>query len=323
MWKYVSQIDLPLPYNNPPNSYNPRFYFSFMNRKSTYSIEQIKEVLGDPSGHIGEWLETEKGSARIRIERSAPFVGVAAHAGSSVRPELLERMAVSETQRFFEEDPHTERFAELLPIAIIVSDSRFEYDLNRPQERAVYTKPEDAWGLDVWKERPPDDAIARSIEKHDEFHDLMDAIAEHLIAAYGWGVIFDFHAFNRRCASCGPSTATDWLAEEKPEIDICTARIDRERWTKEIKLWKESLGDIKVNGVNLRIGENAVFNGGYLVNRIAESFGEKILHLVTEIKKIYMDETRGELFPDVLNELVLGMGKAVERLTSIFQEDSS
>ena len=29
--------------------------------------------------------------------------------------------------------------------------SRFEVDLNRPREEAVYRVPEDCWGLDVWR----------------------------------------------------------------------------------------------------------------------------------------------------------------------------
>ena len=32
--------------------------------------------------------------------------------------------------------------------------SRFEVDLNRPREKAVYVTPDDCWGLDVWKEKP-------------------------------------------------------------------------------------------------------------------------------------------------------------------------
>lgn len=275
-----------------------------------YSIEQIGDILADPYGHEGKWLGTEKGSARVRIVRSAPFAGVAAHAGSSVRHEMLERTALSEEQRLFEEDPHTERFAELFPIAVVACSSRFEYDVNRPPHRAVYRRPEDAWGMDLWKETPGEETIRRSLEKHEEFHDLMDVVAGHIIGGYGRGVIFDFHAYNRRCASCGPPESTEWLAEERPEIDVCTARIGREQWAKAIDLWKELLGEIEINGERLRIGENSVFMGGYLAGRMAETYGTKILHLVTEVKKIYMDETRGVLFPDIMDALVGGIRRA-------------
>ena len=37
---------------------------------------------------------------------------------------------------------------------IIVNRSRFEVDINRPRDKAVYITPEDAWGLHIWKNIP-------------------------------------------------------------------------------------------------------------------------------------------------------------------------
>jgi hypothetical protein len=38
---------------------------------------------------------------------------------------------------------------------IITHHSRFEFDLNRPPEKAIYLLPSDAWDLQLWKTRPP------------------------------------------------------------------------------------------------------------------------------------------------------------------------
>ena len=46
---------------------------------------------------------------------------------------------------------------------IIGTHSRFEVDLNRPREKAVYIKPEDAWGLEVWKYKPSQELVIRSL----------------------------------------------------------------------------------------------------------------------------------------------------------------
>jgi hypothetical protein len=41
---------------------------------------------------------------------------------------------------------------------MITHRSRFEVDLNRPRREAVYRIPEDAWGLDIWRDEVlPDD----------------------------------------------------------------------------------------------------------------------------------------------------------------------
>ena len=37
------------------------------------------------------------------------------------------------------------------PITVSVTRSRFEADLNRPRDRAVYLTPADAWGHQVWR----------------------------------------------------------------------------------------------------------------------------------------------------------------------------
>jgi hypothetical protein len=45
----------------------------------------------------------------------------------------------------------------------------FEVDLNRPRETAVYVRPEQAWGLQVWRTPPPAELVQRSLAEYDAF----------------------------------------------------------------------------------------------------------------------------------------------------------
>jgi hypothetical protein len=77
-------------------------------------------------------------------------VAVALHDGYEVRPEVAALLAVTETDRWREEEPFTTTWTEIGNICIVAKRSRFEVDLNRPKEKAVYLKPEEAWGLRVF-----------------------------------------------------------------------------------------------------------------------------------------------------------------------------
>ena len=88
-----------------------------------------------------------------------PIVATAIHAGHSLRPEVEALMKLSEAHRLREEDPFTDRWVGVAENSIVVDVSRFEVDLNRPREKAVYVRPDDAWGLDLWKSEPSADMV--------------------------------------------------------------------------------------------------------------------------------------------------------------------
>lgn len=80
----------------------------------------------------------------LRIAAS-PLIGTAIHNGHEVWPHLAEMMAIDEAGRLREEDPFTAEFVKDIPTHIVVRRSRFEVDLNRAPEGAVYLRPEQAW----------------------------------------------------------------------------------------------------------------------------------------------------------------------------------
>ena len=62
-----------------------------------------------------------------------------------------------------------------------VHRSRFEVDLNRPRDEAVYRTPDMAWGLQVWKAPPPEDVVERSLAVHDRFYDDLQVRLDELV----------------------------------------------------------------------------------------------------------------------------------------------
>ena len=87
---------------------------------------------------------------------SGPLVATAIHDGHEVRPDVLDLMSIPEANRLREEDPFTGDWTAVAPTRVVGTRSRFEVDLNRPRDGAVYRTPADAWGLEVWKDGIPE-----------------------------------------------------------------------------------------------------------------------------------------------------------------------
>src|SRR5258707_8509697 len=87
-------------------------------------------------------------------EGGGPIVACAIHAGNEVRTEALRHMAIRRRQRLVEEDPFTDQLTDVADTSIVVQRSRFEVDMNRARDRAVYRTPGDAWNLTVWRGAP-------------------------------------------------------------------------------------------------------------------------------------------------------------------------
>ena len=94
-------------------------------------------------------------------------------------------MALSEAGRLREEDPFTAQWTGVAETQITALRSRFEVDLNRPRETAVYLKPEDAWGLEVWKTGPSPEIVARSMAEYNAFYSEVRSFSPGLNTATG------------------------------------------------------------------------------------------------------------------------------------------
>ena len=91
---------------------------------------------------------TDDYSFSLKIEKYVPYLCAAIHDGHQFRKELWDKCLHTEYDRWFEEDPCTKDMIKTQPIVLAGRDSRFEYDLNRSPEDAIY---QDAWGKKLWK----------------------------------------------------------------------------------------------------------------------------------------------------------------------------
>jgi N-formylglutamate deformylase len=221
-----------------------------------------------------------------------PLVATAIHGGHAVRRELQRRMTLDEVHRLREEDPFTADWTVVAPTRVVAHWSRFEVDLNRPRETAVYLGPDQAWGLEIWR-RPPDEAmVARSLQKYDLFYAAMKTLLDRKVAQCGRFAVFDLHAYNHR--RDGPD-APPAASEANPEVNVGTGTMhDRDRWA---ALIERFIGDFsraqRPGGTCFDVRENVKFQGRQFPQWIHERYRESGCVLSLEVKKFFMDEWTG------------------------------
>lgn len=226
------------------------------------------------------------------IPGEGPLIASAIHDGHALRAEAQSRLCLGEAERLREEDPFTAAWAALLQPRIRTFRSRFEVDLNRPPEQAVYLKPEDAWGLTVWKEPPDAPCIAASLEAYDDFYSGVENRLRAVEKRHGSFVLLDIHSYNhRRGGPEGPPADS----AKNPEINVGTASCNREIWGPLIDRFIAELRGFDFYGRSLDVRENVKFMGGNFSRWIHRTFPDSGLALAIEFKKIFMDEWSGEL----------------------------
>ncbi|MEO6588257.1 MAG: N-formylglutamate amidohydrolase [Pyrinomonadaceae bacterium] len=227
-----------------------------------------------------------------KLEKSTgPLIATAVHDGHNLRDEVAAIMKLDEADRLREEDPYTSSWVDIAGTNIIALRSRFEVDLNRPRDKAVYVTPEDCWGLDVWKERPSDDIIEKSLSEYDAYYLLIKELFTEAELAHGKFILYDIHSYNhRRNGADGEPEA----ASENPEVNIGTGTLDREKWGDLIDRFIADLSAFDFMGRKLDVRENVKFKGGNQVKWLHENFAETGCGLAIEFKKFWMNEWTGE-----------------------------
>jgi N-formylglutamate deformylase len=222
-----------------------------------------------------------------------PLVASAVHNGHAVYPDTLPHLALGEPERLREEDPFTAELAGIAETRVIGGRSRFEVDLNRPPERAVYRTPEDAWGLHVWHGEVPEAVFERSMSIYRAFYDAVEHLLADKIRAHGSVVVYDLHSYNhRREGPDGPPADP----QTNPEVNVGTGSLDRDRWGPLVDRFMADLRDgARRAGLDdLDVRENVKFQGGHFPRWIHGRFGSDACVLAVEFKKTFMDEWTGE-----------------------------
>ena len=243
--------------------------------------------------HAADWWTASWGSS--------PILATAIHNGHEVRPVVEALMAISGDDRLREEDPFTEFVIRDVPNRIVFHRSRFEVDLNRAREGAVYLSPDQAWGMDIWKEKPETDTVENSLGVHDAYYSMLRHFLHELGKRHGSFVVLDIHSYNHRRE--GPA-ALPSDAEGAPEINIGTFSMDRARWAHVVDPFMAKLSAFEFRGRRMDVRENVAFEGrGEQTRFIHDAFPETGCAIAVEFKKFFMDEWTGLLDKDALSAM--------------------
>lgn len=223
------------------------------------------------------------------------MVALAVHHGHELREDLVPFMALDDASRLREEDPFTGGWTRIAPTRVVVNRSRFEVDLNRPREKAVYRTPEEAWGLEVWREPLPEGVIQTSLAIYDSFYAELRRLLNKVRDREGRFVVFDIHSYNHRRA--GPDVPPE-SPRDNPEINLGTGTMDRESWAPVVESFLREMSGCDFMGRHLDVRENVKFRGGNVPKWIHENYPGEGCCLAVEVKKFFMDEWTGEPYPD-------------------------
>lgn len=235
-------------------------------------------------------------------------VAASVHAGHELRPEIADLMLLDEDVRCREEDPHTDEIASVVAARVLTRGSRFEVDLNRARDEAVYRSPDDCWGLDVWAGGTlPPPLVGGSLEVYDEFY---ARLGERLdtVAARGPFVLLDVHSYNHRRA--GPDADEDPV-EENPQVNVGTGSLDRERFGSLVDAFMAELASHDVGGEPIDVRENVRFKGRALAAWVHERYPGVGCCLALEFKKTFMDEWTGEVDHDEMEQTMQALAATV------------
>jgi N-formylglutamate deformylase len=225
----------------------------------------------------------------VVLDDVSPILATAIHAGHDLRPEIAERIALDEEIRFREEDPFTDLLADMVPFRTVVNRSRFEIDLNRPRDEAIYAGPDQAWGLQVWREPPDPEAVETSLDIYDWFYQEIGQRLDNLAALTPF-VVLDVHSYNHRRDGPDDPPADP---SANPDVNIGTGSLDRTQWASLIDRFTKDLAHALPSTAT--VAENLRFKGGYFSQWIDERYAGRGCALALEFKKTYMDEWTGEV----------------------------
>jgi N-formylglutamate amidohydrolase len=218
-----------------------------------------------------------------------PLIAAALHAGHEVRDDVVPYMSATSEERVRLEEPFTDRFTAVADTSVVVKASRFEFDLDRPRERAIYENGSDAWGLEVWAAPLPEPVRELSLRTYDRFYELVESELARLLDRHPRVALLDLHAYNHR--PDGPDVPSSDL---RPTIDIGTAAVDQRRWRGTIDAFIDALAAQPFDGQRIDVCQDRVARDGHLARWLGERHGDRVLVLPISFKKVFMDEWTGE-----------------------------
>ena len=246
--------------------------------------------------------------------RGGPVLATAVHAGHTIRDELRPYMVLSDADQRREEDPMTGIWSTVGDDAFRNYTSRFQCDLNRSRETAIYETPDDSWGLKVWGEQPPEEMKARSLAVWDRYYATMATWIEGLIAECGHVLIMDIHSYcHRRDGHDKPPGPQ----EDNPDIDLGVTTLDMDKFGGLLDEFEGALRSVPVAGLShgstMDVRRNVRYpDGGHWPEWVHANYGAEVATITLEVKKFYMDEWSGDAHLPIVEDVRLAMEAAAE-----------
>lgn len=246
------------------------------------------------------------------------LIAVALHSGHLVRQDLLPHFAIGEAVRLREEDPGTDLLTSIAPTTVISHISRFEHDLNRPREKAVYHRPEDAWGLSVWRAPLASPLLEESLCYYDDFYQSVRSLLADKMEREGRLLLLDMHSYNHRRDGADQPPAD---VAGNPDIEIDTTEVGRAHYGRLIDRLIGELRSQTICGKQIDVRENIRFAGpGHFARWVQMEFPSDICVISIEIKKFYMDEWTGQIDLDTLTAVRAAIASTLPGLLELLAE---
>jgi hypothetical protein len=226
-----------------------------------------------------------------------PVVATAIHDGHELRPEIAAQMALGDADRLREEDPFTGDAVRGVARHIIVHRSRFEFDLNRDPENAIYRTPEQSWGLKVWRSDTLESSLVQgSLDLHALYYRMLGNLLDEVAEQHERFLVLDVHSYNHRR---GGDDAEPTPQEDAPDINIGTFSMPRKQWAFLVDPLIVAMREFDFNGRHLDVRENVAFQGkGEQTRFIHQRYPERGCAIALEFKKFFMDEWSGVPDPE-------------------------
>jgi hypothetical protein len=239
--------------------------------------------------------ENENEGCWTVIKGPGPVLATAIHDGHDLRGDVARCMILPDADRLREEDPFTGQAIQDVPTQIVVHRSRFEFDLNRGRETAVYRTPDQAWGLRLWDGEPDAAMVDESLAIHAAYYHMLAQLLDDIAARHQRFVLIDVHSYNhRRDGPDGAPTPQD----AAPDINIGTISMPRDIWGPVLDSLMDEMRAFDFNGRRLDVRENVAFQGrGEQTRFVHERYPGRGCAIALEFKKFFMDEWTGE--PDL------------------------
>lgn len=247
------------------------------------------------------------GGLCIRIDEYVPLVCTVLHAGHALSPALSQRLQISAEQRLQLESVGADALADLLPITLIVEESRLACDLNFSLTQCMRKRLD---GLSLWQ-RPPTKAMQQHAQRrHRRFYHLLDALLEALEQDHGHCLLVDLHS---RPRSADSDQGVFHVIDSQVRLPEGRAVVD----CLQRQLQTLELPHLEVSSSR---GE-ADYQGDYLSAHV-NTRHEHTLTVPLQIEPIFRDE-RGNLYPLVVDALRNGLHNSLYEAAAALARQNS